>query len=142
MADPTTLLSLAARAEAGETGQRFTVEIIAAIVGAPAVQQSRINGRRCIYDHQGRLWSFAKKHAALSEVYRHDMDLAKSLDAQEALPGRIERVLHLPAATQWCAWTRDHAGHLKPHGQGPTEALARLSALLRALAAQEEPAGE
>lgn len=140
MADPTrkeNLHVLAARAGAGETGQKFTAEIVAAVVGAPAVEQSRLNGRWCIYDDQGRLWQFAKEHDALAIVFRHDMDLSKSLDAQAALPGRVVSIRWHWDAKQWRASVENQ----DRYSFAPTEPLARLAAKLRAMAAQEDGDG-
>lgn len=138
MSDRATLLALAERAEGGETGPKFTAEIIAAIVGAPKAEQSPTNGKWCLYSDSGRLFEIWRTHPGLDRVYRADIDLTTSIDAQEAaLPGRISLV------ERDCEWRHVWCEGQSSASSGPSEPLARLAARLRAMAAaQEAPDGQ
>ena len=106
-----TLLALAARAEGGETGDTFDREICAAA------------GVKWDSDEGGQFGGYG--------LLPRRVWLSRSIDAQEAaLPGRI---VWSEEQDRWAAIAEN--GEI---AYAPTEKLARLSALLRALAAQEQ----
>lgn len=118
---PTTLLSLAARAEAG--GDDYLSDDCWSALG----------------------WEFGGGESWKSPdgvwFDEHRPDLQASLDAQEALPAKVVSMAVTPAGST--AWAADgYSEIIRGRGRAPSEKLARLAALLRALAAQEEPSGE
>lgn len=67
-------------------------------------------------------------------------DLRHSLDAQEALPGRIDQVfaIYAPETSDIKHWFASGRPECPAESRAPTEPLARLAAKLRAMAAQED----
>ena len=131
------LRALAERAERGETGRRFEEEILRALGWTT-------------YDTRfGSYWRdpSGEDGIGLDQQPR----LTTSIDAQAALGAQVSGIQHYrhdahgkPLPAPWCdAWAcaRDDAG--KPYvanAKAPTEAAARLTAILRAMAEKEDGA--
>lgn len=126
--DPETLRALAARCEAGESGARLDREI------AYALGLGKSRG----FAYSGRLYATESGPTFDVAPMPEWPPLTSSLDAQAALGVRIGSVVCVDDGERVSAvtWGRPRFG-----ASAPTEPLARLAAILRALAARAE-AGE
>jgi len=126
MSDRSALLALAARAEAG---------------GDAALSRDVwiMLGWREKKAHNG--WIPPERPQQVRDlVWGPRPNLQTSLDAQAELPGRIRSVMNCAPASpgSWIAWAATSANAEGLPASAPTESLARLGALLRALAAAKE----
>ncbi len=124
--DPSVLLALAARAEAGTWSREDDATLVEQLGGKV---------------HTDREWRLVTSFdgtpdGALVPIWHYD----KSIDAQAELPGEIYGCRRsFSEGTTW-RWEAFAGG---PHvGRAPTEPLARLSALLRAMAAAAQESGD
>lgn len=116
------LAALISRVEAGETDRDISTAI------------ARLLGWR-VYETDPD-WHLVPSFDGVGEALRPILDFTRSLDAQEALPGRIISVWFEPVATtlvpaktdMFCA---EVEGGVQFNGCAPTEAGARLAAKLR-----------
>lgn len=121
IADPEILLTLAARAEAGGD-----------------VTLSDDCWRAMGYMRFGVQWTAPDGITS----FRPRPDLCTSIDAQAALPGRVVECRQMRDGS-WRAWPEGHETlDVGVGGHAPTEPLARLAALLRAMAAKDNEHGQ
>lgn len=120
-----TFLALAARAEAG---------------GDDALSDDvwRALGWKEVRSPVGRV--YWRKPINYEIFFGPRPDLRRSIDAQAVLPGRIDCVMRRPGDGIWGADVWQAAPKLSFVGRASTEPLARLAALLRAMAAAQETA--
>lgn len=123
---PATLLSLAARAEAGGDAE-LDADICLAL---------GINGKQKRIYRRGH---YIGREPVLLRVETKWPPLQTSLDALEAVGPAVLLVRHFDGG-KWRAET-ERGGYFESGNTAPTEPLARLAAKLRSLAAQMEAGG-